>query len=409
MIQLYSLCILLGIAYAQGPGKGVSKDTRACSEGVIDSTYAFMTKYFPVTEAQDDCRNRECTCGSQARVQLSSYSMKNNKTAVERRRQPRISGFGLHCVYAAGTNGARAATSGSLSQEQIEQIFSNKFSDMSKYDVFMEYNTGLYTSDISSFTDLLEENGEDYLSFTWTSSRTEYISVLVHPPNSQIIHEVVAPQSSAPSYLLETALKHNGSRFSFSYLDGNIGAPAVGVDTMSALWVSRASTDISRDQTYFETVFGLSSANFETHTGTDPDGNTYSILEVQMSNQATTKYRLVQTANVDDTTYTVSWWEGYQNQVNAKYMLSPTCGWPLLGDNHNAFDWQYGFDQANMVTGMQQLNMPYFCKETPMGTVHCYFTTPYGYQIQLDGSYSNAPSFYSYAMELCATYEEYCD
>jgi len=409
MINLYSLCILVGIAFAQGPGKGVSKDTRACSEGVIDTTYAFMMKYFPVTEAQDDCRNRECTCGSQARVQLSSYSRNNNQTAVERRRQPRISGFGLHCVYAAGKNNAREATSGPLTQEQIEKIFSDKFSDMSKYDVFMEYNTGLYTSDISSFTDLLEENNEDYLSITWTSGSTEYISVLVHPPNSQIIHEVVSPSSTAPGYLLEKSVKHNGSRFSFNYLDGNVGAPEVEAGTMSALWVSRASTDISRDQKYFETVFGLGSSNFETYKGEDPNGNGYTILEVQMSNQATTKYRLIQPDNVDDGQYSVTWWETYQNQVNAKYMLSVTCGWPLLGDNHNAFDWRSGFDQKNMVAGMEKMSMPYFCRNTPMGQVHCYFTTPYGYQIQLDGTYSNPPTLYSYAMGLCATYEEYCN
>lgn len=406
-MKFFSLFVFAGIAYSQGPGKGVSKDTRACSEGVIDSTYEFMMKYFPVSEAQDDCPNRECSCGKQARVQLTSWYKKNNKTATERRRQM-VSGFGLHCVYAAGNNGAREAETGSFSQEKLEEIFSDKFGDMSKYDTFMAYSTGLFISDISSFTDSLKENNEDYLSFTWNSGSIEYISVLVHPPNSQIIHEVVAPSSSAPGYLLEKALKHGGSRFSFSYLGGKVGSPQVGVDTMSALFVSRATTDIARDRKYFETVFGLSSSSFVTYTDKDPNGNSYSVLEVQMSNQATTKYRLIQPANVNDGTYSVSWWEKYQNNVNAKYMTSPTCGWPLLGDNHNAFDWQFGFDQSTMVTGMKELDMPYFCKDVNRGGVHCYFTTPYGYQIQLDGSYSNPPTFYSYEHGLCATYNEYC-
>jgi len=407
-MKLFSFCVILGIAYSQGPGRGVSKDTRACSEGVIDSTYQFMMNYFPVTEAQDDCPNRQCTCGRQARVQLSSWTGKSNKTAVERRRQP-VSGFGLHCVYAAGKNGVRADESGSLSQEKLEKIFSDKFGDMSKYDLFMEYSTGLYTSDISSFSDSLKDNNEDYLTFTWTSGRIEYISVLVHPPNSQIIHEVVAPSSSAPGYLLEKALKHDGSRFSFSYVGGKVGAPEVEVDSMSALFVSRASTDIARDKKYFETVFGLSSSNFVTYTSTDPNGNSYSVLEVQMSYQATTKYRLIQPANVNDGAHSVTWWENYQNDVNAKYMTSPTCGWPLLGDNHNAFDWQYGFDMSNMVKGMEELKMPYFCRDAPRFGVHCYLTAPYGYQIQLDGTYSNPPSFYNYDGELCATYQEYCN
>jgi len=406
MIKALEFCIILGIAYSQGPGRGVSKDTRACSSGVIDSTYEFMMKYFPVEEAQDDCRNRQCTCGTQARVELTSRFTRN-KTNVERRRQM-PSGFGLHCVYAPGENDVREKEIGDKSQEQLEKIFSGKFSDMSAYDVFMEYNTGLYTSDISSFVSALEEDSVEYLTFSWSSSRTSYVSVLVHPPNTQIIHEVVAPSSTAPSFLLEKAVKHDGQRFSFNYTGGEVGAPKVESGSMTALWVSRASTDISRDETYFKTVFGLSSSNFETSTGTDPDGNSYKMLEVQMSWQATTKYRLVQPANVNDGTYSVSWWENYQNGVNSKYMTKATCGWPLTGDNHNAFDWQFGFDGKNMVAGMKELGMPYFCKTAQRQGTMCYLTTPYGYQIQLDGTYSSPPTYYSYPGSLCATYQEYC-
>jgi len=408
-MAIFSLCIFLGIVYSQGPGQGVSKDTRACSESVIDSTYEFMMKYFPVQEAEDDCRRRQCTCGKQARVELTSNNVElpNNMTETERRRQI-ASGFGLHCVYAAGTGNAREKQSGPATQEELEKIFSDKFATMDKYDVFMEYSTGLYTSDISSFSDLLKENGEDYMTISWSSAGTKYLSVVVHPPNTQIIHEVVAPAQNAPEYLLNSALKHDGARFSFNFIGGKIGAPEVDAGSMTALFVSRASTDIARDQTYFEKVFGLGSSNFVTYTGTDPNGNGYKVLEVQMSRTATTKYRLIQPANVNDGDYSVTWWEDYQNDVNTKYMTSPTCGWPLMGDNHNGFDWMRGFDERTIARGMKELGMPYFCKETPMGEVHCYVTTPYGYQIQLDGTYSLAPTFYQYSNDLCATYQEYC-
>jgi len=399
----------MGLAYSQGPGRGVSKDTRACSAKVIDSTYAFMMKYFPVEEATDDCRNRVCKCGTQARVELSTstYNRKSNKTAVERRRQTGM-GFGLHCVWAPGEDDVRGGETGDYTQEQLEGIFSDKFGDMSTFDIFMDYSTGLFTDDISSFTDSLEEDSVEYLTFTWTSNRIEYISVLVHPPNTQIIHEVVAESSSAPRYLLDKAQRHEGPRFSFRFLGGKVGAPEVGTDLMSSLFVSRASTDISRDQTYFETVFGLSSSNFDTYTGVDPNGNSYKVLEVQMSYQATTKYRLVQPADTSSGSFSVSWWETYQNDVNKKYMTSPTCGWPLLGDNHNAFDWIFGFDQQDFVEGMKEMDMPYFCKTTQSNT-KCYFTTPYGYQIQLDGTYSDPPTYYSYDGQLCATFQEYCN
>merc|ERR1719250_349899 len=144
------------------------------------------------------------------------------------------------------------------------------------------------------------------------------------------MYEVVAPADSAPRSLLEGAIEQKSPSFSFNYF-GNIEEPEVGLGEMSALFDSRATTDIARDKKYFETVFGLSADNFVTYTSTDPNGNSYSVLEVQMSYQATTKYRLIQPANVNDGAHSVTWWENYQNDVNAKYMTSPTCGWPLLG------------------------------------------------------------------------------
>jgi len=405
-MKLFAIVGFVGIVFAQGPGNGVSKDTRACSEGIIESTYSFMMKYFPVSEAPDDCFWGRCKCGRQARVELNTRASSWNGTAVDRRRQATGSGFGLHCVYAAGKNEAREKQSGSMTQEELEAVFVKKFGDMSKFDRFMFYGTGLYTTNIESFTEKLDSDNVPYFTFKWTSGRKNYVSALVTPPNTQMMYEVVAPADSAPRSLLEGAIEQKSPSFSFNYF-GNIEEPEVGLGEMSALFVSRATTDIARDKKYFETVFGLSADNFVTYSGTDPNGESYQTLEVQMSARYTTKYRLIQPANITDGEYSIKWWEDYQNGVNAKYMKSPTCGWPLLGDNHNAFDWQRGFDQRNFVEGMKKLKMPYFCASA-MGGTTCYVTTPYGYQIQLDGTYSRAPTYYSYSHDLCATYEEYC-
>jgi len=401
------LTIFLAIVFAQGPGMGVSKDTRACSEGIIDTVYNFMMTYFPVEEADDDCPNRECKCGSQARVSLKVSSTFNNMSNAEVQRRkgaPVRQGFGLHCVYAAGKNNVRLDESGDMTQEEIESIISKKLGTMSAYDSFMEYNTGLYTSDISSFVQGLDTDSVTYFVIKWD----EYVSVLVHPPSSTIVHEVVSLQSNAPKALLEKAVKHEGSRFSFDYVGGVKGAPTLDSDIFSAIWVSRASTNITRDEIYFKNIFGLSDENFVHLSGTDPAGNPYETLEVQMSSSATTKYRLTQPADTSSGTYSVSWWENYNNAVHDKYMTSPTCGWDLLADNHNAFDWIRGWDQANCVANMKAAEMPYFCKVGGDGKTKCYLCTPFGYQIQLDGTYTNPPSYYSYTGGLCATYQEYC-
>jgi len=404
-MKLFATVGLMGLVLTQGPGNGVSKDTRACSEGIIESTFRFMMKYFPVIEAPDDCPRAKCECGTQARVQLDSSASSFNRTATERRRQV-LTGFGLHCVYAAGLNGEREKESGSMTQEELEAVFVKKFGDMSKFDRFMFYGTGLYTANARSFTEKLDSNNVPYFTYKWASGSRNYVSLLVTPPNTQMMYEIVSPALSAPRSLLEKAVEQESPSFSFNYF-GEFEEPEVGAGEMSALFVSRATTDIARDQKYFETVFGLSESNFVTYTGTDPNGESYKTLEVQMSARYTTKYRLVQPANITDGEYSVKWWEDYQNGVNAKYMKSPTCGWPVLGDNHNAFDWQLGFDQRNMVAGMKKLGMPYFCSSDQMGT-HCYVTTPYGYQIQLDGTYRDPPTYYEYSHNLCATYNEHC-
>jgi len=407
-MKLFAIFALLGLVLTQGPGNGLSKDTRACSEGIIESTKRFMLKYFPVAEAPDDCPFGICACGRQARVYLRSNSRMSffNGSVVERRRQNPGNGFGLHCVYAAGRSQVREKESGSMTQEQLEAVFVEKFGDMSKFNRFMYYGTGLYTTSIRSFTESLDADNVPYFSFKWTSGSRNYVSALVTPPNTQMMYEVIAPALSAPRSLLDRAVKQESPSFSFNYF-GEFEEPKVAAGEMSALYVSRATTDIVRDQKYFETVFGLSADNFKTYTGTDPNGESYKALEVQMSARYTTKYRLIQPVNITDGEYSIKWWENYLNGVNAQYMKSPSCGWPLFGDNHNAFDWQYGFDQRNIVAGMKELNMPYFCASAGMG-VRCYVTTPYGYQIQLDGTYRNAPRYHSYSHDLCATYNEYC-
>jgi len=234
-----------------------------------------------------------------------------------------------------------------------------------------------------------------------------------------MMYEVVARASTASKSFLEKVVEQDSPLFSFNYF-GMFWEPEVAAGEMSPLFVSRASTDIARDQKYFETVFGLSSSNFVTFTGKDPNGESYKALEVQMSRGFKTKYRLIQPEKVTDGIYSVKWWEDYQNDVNAKYMISPTCGWPVLGDNHNAFEWQGpflgdnhntfewegGFYQNDIVAGMKLLNMPYFCKSAVKG-IYCYVTTPYGYQIQLHGPYRDPPTYYDYN-DLCATYNEHC-
>jgi len=394
------------VLWAQGPGTGISKDTRACSADIVDGVWEFMMKYFPVAEAENDCFNRACACGLQARVKLKG---KLEDISFDGQRGELVEGsshnFGLHCVYAAGESELRKRMVGSLTQQDIEAIICNKLGNMTTYDVFMEYNSALWTSNITKFVRPLEANGVEYYALKWDT----YISIFVHPPLSTIVHEVVGYQSSAPDELIRNA-QRSDTRFTFKYLDGGKGAPRVTPGVMAALWVSRASTDLDRDELYFRQVFDLTDENFERITKKDVNGDMLEILEVQMSKIAYTKYRLVRPVSAMDGKYSVHWWETYNNNVHTQYMTSPTCGWDLLGDNHNGFDWiDTRFDTGRIVKNLARVDYPYFCKNKGTGDITCFLCTPFGYQIQTDGSYEDPPTYYIYSdQDLCASYEEFC-
>jgi len=410
----------LAIASAQYAGHGISKNTYACSSAVTDTVFAFMMKYFPVEESPDDCDNRQCTCGKQGRTQLLLDSANVDYSAweshqTERRRQPPggPSGFGLHCVYAPGKDNIRWKQSGNMTVEEIETVFMDKFksvTDKSKYLIALESNTGLYTSNLESFTNKLDDDGVKYFSLSWSSGSKDYMSAFVHP-GGQIIHEVIGPASTASDTMRLKAVEHPSPRFDF----GEAGPPNVTQGYMTAMWVSHTTTDVARDASYFKSVFGLGFERVKTSSGTGPDGNSYKMAQITMSSTATTAIRLIQPADTNSGSYSVAWWEDYINSVHDQYMKSAHCGWDVLADNHLAYDWlpfQTSLDQGTIVQALSQQGYKYFCVAAKgPRDAHCYVNTPFGRQIQLDGSYSDPPSTYhTYDnTDLCATYLEYCD
>lgn len=440
------LSLLFGAAalvHGQGAGHGISKNTYACSVPVVDEVFNFMMTYFPVQEAADDCANRTCTCGKQGRVSLltgdetplphggggggggsgASGPPGGGKGGNSTMGGGVSSGFGLHCVYAPGLDNIRWDQSGYLSVPEVEQIFVDKFGDMSEWVSEMDTNTGMYTPDLSTFVTPLDDAGEDYLALAWSSNGTDYYSVLVHP-GGQIIHEVVGPASTAPASLKAKAKLHDGERWNF---DANGGVPTINSSYMSAIWVSHVTTDIERDMEFFKSAFNLTDGpSFTMSTATDPNGNAIKQLLVKISYTSTTNIRLVQPADTTTGEYSIEWWEAYLNHVHKEYMTSPHCGWDVWSDNHFAYDWHRPTpDQADIVAAVGDMGYPYFCvshdggpqsspshlRASTAGGAHCYICTPFGYQIQLDGTYADPPdTYFSYSnVDLCATYMDYCD
>merc|ERR1719317_548455 len=153
--------------------------------------------YLPAEKMEDECLDRVCTCGKKAFVTLINPTNNN--------------GYELGCVFAPGAGQVRWSQSGYLHVEAVELILSNKFGDMSSYNEFMEYSTGLYTNNITKFVRKLEEDQVGYLSFTWD----RFVSVMVHPTASQLVFEVIAEVDESPEWLVNNADVLLSPRYNF--------------------------------------------------------------------------------------------------------------------------------------------------------------------------------------------------
>lgn len=389
-------CLTLS-AYGQGPGNGISKNTRACSEGLVDTVYAFMTKYFPVVEADDDCRNRQCTCGKQARVALRPYGNGTESAAWA----PEVSpGFGLHCVYAAGRDKVRAKESGPSSVEDIEAIFQQRLGGLSNgYDAFMDYSTVLHTADLDSFVSALKRGNEPYLPIESTTEDGATTSSVIVSPGGQVVIEVVGKGSSELLAAHPRLIRTSEPR---GWLGEELPEAAAG--RMTPLIVSHASANLTRDIEFMRKAFQVTGK-----TSTSPDGTKKA--QFQLSSTATVKIQFVERPGNSNGTHSVAWWEKYLMAVHTQYMKSYKCGWDVWGDNHFAFD-QQQTTLGEFIRRWKAMDLPYILLSSPMGGAahNGYFVMPNGYQIQQDarpgmGVPSDVPQF---SPQLCATFNDKC-
>merc|ERR1711988_341556 len=69
--------------------------------------------------------------------------------------------------------------------------FATKLGDMSKFDSFMDYNAVFATTGLQNYKNAFKADGVKYLAGTWTGpTGTEYTSVIVNVPGSQLILEL---------------------------------------------------------------------------------------------------------------------------------------------------------------------------------------------------------------------------
>lgn len=189
--------------------------------------------------------------------------------------------FQLHAVD------AWARPSGLLSVGVIEERFDASVSDFSSWHPLLETSMGLYTSDLGYYAEKWASAGLDFMVLMWphpsgegealdtdgglTNARDgddgeddEYslptaFSLIAHVPNTTINIEVIgrALNISAISSAYTRLVSHR--RYASTMPPSNHEDTTVnGMPAMTAIKVSYASTNATRDATFFENVLGAS-------------------------------------------------------------------------------------------------------------------------------------------------------
>jgi len=172
---------------SQAPGNGVSKTTYACNDPIPGKL--FMQKYFPVGVPGDECADDTCDCtdssGTAWKIQQGRVYALESSTTGRSLLQSAGKGFGMHLV-----NVSESKTTGGKSTAEVEQYFTDKLGDMSKFDSFMDYNAMFYTTGLAAYKSAFEADGVKMYTCTWTYSSKTWTSIFVHVPNTQLVIEL---------------------------------------------------------------------------------------------------------------------------------------------------------------------------------------------------------------------------
>lgn len=167
-----ALASSIAASMAQGPGNGISKPTYAASNPT-QTSYPWMMKHPPVTDAPDSPPGNIATCGAAGRVYLTG------------------AGFGAHTVLAEGAYKCRSRASGNLTVADVEAIFDRKVTPAIKrggrVGPWMDYNTGLYVSGLSMYTAPFKADNVPYMPIMLNDSHFGelYPAIYVHIPLTQ--------------------------------------------------------------------------------------------------------------------------------------------------------------------------------------------------------------------------------
>lgn len=358
-----------------------------------------MQKYFPVGVPGDECSNDVCDCTDtsgtaweilQGRVyalESDALTGSNLTASLAPVSAPAGNGFGVHLV-----NVSESQTTGGLSTAEVEQYFTDKLGDMSKFDSFMDFNAMFYTTGLAAYKSTFEADGINMYTTYWTYDSKTWTSIFIHVPKTQLVLELCQdtkldgvvnyhPTPRASPRAIEHALSL------VQPLENSATTGAI----ISPLAVNRAADEstMAKLEEFYVTGMGASMAVNSTGGGADPDFKAYKCFLWPGATVDVCFYSRAASATKGD--FKVADFEKMLNTVHENIIVKyPFCGRDKWTDNHYAID-SFQADTAKIVSYIDEKSVPVYCESTPFGTSAHYAIDPTGWGIQMDLQFSTTP------------------
>lgn len=369
-----------------------------------------MMKYFPVQVPGDECDGDVCDCDADS--SHAAWHIYQGRVYTTRAISPGSggpppgNGFGLHLV-----NVPEHLTTGGLTTEEVESHFTTKLGDMTKYDSFMDFNAVFATTGLQEYKNTFKSDGVKYLAGTWADATgTEYTSIIVQVPSSQLILELCQKGSltydedDSRPVKLEQRLPTSTLVAHDEHLTSTVGQSkisSVGSNIVSLGINLAASTKaMAKLEDFYVTGMGTK----KTHDSTESDVTKKCFLWPGASGNVCFTTRA---DSATAGTWKVGDFEDMLNTVHTNLLKGhPFCSVDKWFDNHYAIDSQSA-SSSTILDYVNKQDPLHVCSQGGLG----YVFDPTGRAIQLDlqvGLPNDCGSSPSNSSRLEGTYNPAC-
>jgi hypothetical protein len=383
---------------SQYPGHGISKSTYSCNDPLPGK--AFMYKYFPVATPGDECTSDICVCPATSTVpewkiqQGRVYTLMSSSTSdAGRKLQQAGAGFGLHLV-----NVSNHLTTGGMSTAEVENQFTFKLGNMTAFDSFLDHSVLFHTSDLAGYVNKFDSDGVPYLSSEWTHENSDYTSVFVHVPNTQLTLELMQQTTltkakRTPVTISPLEVRASSRALEMVRTEGLATLTARGGAASAALLtplaVNRAVSAAAMAKLDDFYVTGMGTKKVQSVSNDDVTKVCYLWTGASVD---ICFYQRDESQTKGD--FKPADYEEMLNTVHKNIIVGhPLCGTDKWEDNHYAIDSQTAAT-ASIVKYVEDNNVPHICQAgmPGYGTSMHYAFDPTGFGIQMDLSFASAPA-----------------